>query len=128
MAKVNGFIKLDRQLVRSDVWASLSPGATKLLVEIWSHYNGKNNGSITYGLAQGMRCLRCSKRTAIRRFAELREAELIESNVKGSFAHKTGARKGTATTWRITCLPNTMAAATARSPANGATRPSVEKK
>src|SRR5262244_963539 len=100
-----GFLKLERALVRSWHGDGLSSDAVKLLIDMASWHNGRNNGAISYGLADAVRCLRCSKRTAIRCFAELREAGLIEATQKGSYTHRNGARKGTATLWRLTFLP-----------------------
>jgi len=99
--KVNGFIKLERDLVRSDRWQSLSVGARALLIEIWSWHNGSNNGSIRYGVRQAKESLRCSDPTALKWFKELETAHLIEAVERGGFRWKTGAREGRATAWRI---------------------------
>jgi hypothetical protein len=100
--KVNGFIKLERDLVRSERWHGLSIGARALLIEIWSWHNGKNNGAIRYGVRQAQADLHCTHRTARRWFRELEDAGLIEVVERGGFRWKTGAREGRATAWRIT--------------------------
>ncbi len=100
----SGFIRLDHDLVRGETWASLSSHASRLLIGIWSLYNGRNNGQLRHGVAQATRLLHCSRSTAMRIFAELEAAELIEVVERGSFAYKNGARKGTATAWRLTFL------------------------
>lgn len=102
MAKGNGFIGIEHDLVRSQVWRDLSSNATRLLIDIWDQYNGRNNGDVPYSVAQAVQCLHCSKSTAIRTFAELREATLIERMHKGSFA--AGDRKGESSKWRLTFL------------------------
>lgn len=106
MKKSNGFIKLDRFLWQSDQWRNLSVNAQITTVDIWARFNGRNNGQIVYDLRDAIARLHCSKRTAIRMLAELQDAGLIEATVKGSFQYKTGARKGTATEWRLTFLPS----------------------
>ena len=104
MTNCNGFIRLDHSVVRSETWAGLSPRATRLIIGIWNQYNGKNNGDLRFGNAHAVRLLRCSASTAVRTFAELKEAGLIECVQRSSFADKAGSRKGMATTWRITVL------------------------
>ena len=103
--KNNGFIKLDHYLVRSESWAGLSSHATRLLIAIWDQFDGRNNGRLRFGLSQGVQVLHCGRDTAIRTFAELQDAGLIEVVDKGSFIHKNGARKGMATAWRLKFLP-----------------------
>ena len=108
------YIQLDHELVRCEVWAGLSANAVKLLIGIWDQYNGHNNGELRYSQKQAIRLLRCSPRTAVRAFAELQDAGLIEVVEKGSFAHKDSARKGMATTWRITAIKPTEKSAVRR--------------
>ena len=102
----NGFIRLERADWNSDQWRALTANARVVLVDIQSAFTGRNNGRLVYGLAHTVACLRCSKRTAIRTLAELRDAGLIEATTPGSFSHKAGARKGVATEWRLTYLPS----------------------
>ena len=102
--KSNGFVRLDRQLWQSDDWRALSVNAQVAIIDMWAWFNGRNNGQISYGLRDAMARLHCSKSTALRVFAELQNAHLIEAVIKGSFDHKKGARKGMATKWRLTFL------------------------
>jgi hypothetical protein len=102
MTKVKGgFIKLERDLVRNETWQNLSAGARALLIEIWSWHNGKNNGSVRYSVRQAEASLRCTRKTAIKRFRELEDARLIEATERGGFRWKAGACEGRATAWRI---------------------------
>jgi len=101
-AATNGFIKLDRDLVRSDRWQGLSVGARALLIEVWSWHNGSNNGNIRYGVRQAETSLKCTRPTALKWFRELESAALIEVVERGGFRWKTGAREGRVTAWRIT--------------------------
>lgn len=113
--KYNGFIRLEHDLVRGEVWAGLSANATRLLIGIWDQYNGHNNGFLPYGTEQAMRLLRCSTSTAKRTFAELKDAGLIIAVKKGSFARKDQARKGEVTEWEITALKSNVNRSTSRS-------------
>ena len=106
----NGFIRVEREDWQSDQWRSLSGNARVLLIDIQCGYTGRNNGHLVYGLAHAIACLRCSKSTAVRIFAELKDAGLIEVTKLGSFSHKAGARKGEASQWRLTYLPPTKGA------------------
>ncbi len=90
-AKINGFIKLDREFVQSEKWQTLSAAARSLLIEIWALYNGYNNGDIPYGIRQAAKSLGCGKSTAMRKFAELEQAGLIEATRKASFTLKHAA-------------------------------------
>ena len=106
-AKPKGFVKLDRDLLYSEPFAELSSNGTRLLIAIMAGYNGHNNGSVRYGVAQAARWLHCGKSTAVRTFAELRAAGLIEPTERGSFIDKSRAQKGMATAWRFPFLkPN----------------------
>ena len=107
---MSGFLKLPNKLIRSEQYAELSSNAVKLLIHMAGFHNGKNNGSIRYGVAQAMRLLGCSKPTACNCFAELRTAGLIEATKPASFSHKDGARQGLATAWRLTFISATSAA------------------
>ena len=49
--KNKGFVKLDHDLVRGPEWRGLSGDAAKVLIDILDQYNGRNNGSIHYGVA-----------------------------------------------------------------------------
>ena len=102
--KNKGFIKIDHDLVRGPEWRGLSGDAAKVLIDILDQYNGRNNGSIHYGIRHAIRCLNCSKKTAIRRLSELRDAGLIVATEKAMFTHKVDARKGITTAWRLTFL------------------------
>lgn len=100
----NGFVKLDRELLYGEAFAELSSNATRLLIGILYYFNGRNNGSIRYGIAQATRWLHCGRSTAVRAFAELRDAGLIEVTERASFHDKTQARKGISTAWRLPFL------------------------
>lgn len=101
-----GFIRLDHELVRSERWQALTANATRLLIDIWSRYNGRNNGAIRYAIRDAETLLHCSRRTAIRTFAELSEVGLIEARERGGFRYRGhDTWQGVATAWRITTIP-----------------------
>lgn len=104
MSAPNGFIRIERDLWRSPEVGNLSPPARLLLVELLYRHTGKNNGQISMSWLEAMSTLQCSRRTVARKFAELHEAGLIETTVKGSFDHKDGARKGTCNQYRLICV------------------------
>jgi hypothetical protein len=101
-----GFLRLPHDLIRSERFALLSANAVKLVIHMAAFHNGRNNGSIRYGVAQAMVLLGCSKPTACKCFAELRDAGLIEPTERASFYNKDGARHGKATAWRLTFVTN----------------------
>ncbi len=103
-SKNKGFVKLDHDLVRGPEWRGLSGDAAKVLIDILDQYNGRNNGSIHFGIRQAMRCLNCSKRTARRRLRELQDVGLIVATERTAFTNKVAARKGITTAWRVTFL------------------------
>jgi hypothetical protein len=101
---MSGFLKLQNDFIRSERFTALSANSVKLLIHMAGFHNGRNNGSIRYGVAQAMTLLGCSKPTACHCFAELREAGLIEPTERASFYNKDGARHGKATAWRLTFI------------------------
>ena len=102
--KYNGFIRLEHDVVRSEAWAGLSGDATRLLIAILDRFNGYNNGRLHYGVTEAMKLLHSSRSSALRRFAELRKAEMIECTIPGSFANKEGARLGMSNAWHVPFL------------------------
>ena len=104
MRKANGYLSLDHDFIRSDAMSSLSARGQVLVFVMADRYNGRNNGRIPYSVKEAMERLHCSKSTAIRTLQELKAAGLIAPVEKGSFTHKNGARKGTATTWQLNFL------------------------
>ena len=100
--KYKGFIRLEHDLVRSEVWAGLSANATRLLIGIWDQYNGHNNGEIVMSVRQAAKLINCNKNTAAKTIKELEGKGWIRQSTQGSFSQKTNK---TASTWRITNQP-----------------------
>ncbi len=101
MTEVNGFIKLPRDLVRSDKWLAAPGKARLVLIDMWSFHNGKNNGGIAYSARRAMKAAGCSPNTAVKSLKFLQDAGWIEAVQRGGFEWKAGAKQGRATTWRI---------------------------
>ena len=98
---VERFIALPHALVNSDQWRAVSPGARCLLLEIWTRFNGKNNGEISFSQREAEAALRCSPKMAVKWFGELQNNSLIVATRRGSFNQKAGPKANPATTWRI---------------------------
>ena len=104
--KVNGFMRLDHDFVRSAKIKAISANGKALILAMADRYNGFNNGSILFGVREVAEWLHSSKSTALRTLAELKDAGLIEPVELGSFNLKAGSRKGAATTWRLNFIPS----------------------
>ncbi len=95
------FVQLRHWLLKSPAYRSLSLPARCLLVEVWTRYNGQNNGEISYGVREGKKALGVGKNTAHRSFVELEDKGFLKARRRGSFHWKGGK----ATEWEITALP-----------------------
>lgn len=99
----NGFILIERDMIRSVAWQSLSPKAGWVLIDMWSRHNGKNNGAIPYGLGDAQKLLGCGRSTAVGLLHELEDKGFIVAVRRGSFNVKSG--KARRTVWRLTMEP-----------------------
>ena len=97
-----GFIKLGRELLQSEDFVALSANAKALFVGVAGRFNGRNNGSIPFGVREAERWLHCGRATACRVFKELEAAGFIEAVERGAFNLKAEAGQGKSTRWRIT--------------------------
>ena len=82
------FVALERYIMRSDAWRSLSPTEQAVYLQFGYHYNGANNGSIrvsTRMLADG---LGIGKTTACRCIKVLAERGFIDCVTPGYFSLK----------------------------------------
>ena len=108
----NRFVKLDHDLMRTEAWRVLSPGAICLLLEIWARHNGRNNGEIVYSNRQAQRRFGCSSKRAVKWFAELEDKGFIVAVQRGSFNYRAGALATRASRWRLTMEPSKGSQAT----------------
>jgi hypothetical protein len=89
---------------KSPAYRSLSCYARCVLEELLFVYNGQNNGSIPGSVRFLKERLNAGTDQVRRALAELVEKGFVRATLKGGFNHKTGARKGEATTWHVTLL------------------------
>lgn len=85
-------------------WASLSPAAAKLLVDMASLVNGRNNGAIPYSVPEAARLLRCDRGEAAAVFRELEHFGFIAST-GAARGRGDGAGRGSPRTWTISLWP-----------------------
>jgi biotin operon repressor len=94
------FIALERYLIASPAWQSLSPVGRCAFLELLLIYNGSNNGRIALSARTLAKRLRISRATATRAIEQLEDRGFIETTRRGGFNLKTGVRR--ATEWRLT--------------------------
>jgi hypothetical protein len=82
------WVRLAFYLIDSPAWRDLDPTARALYVELKRRFNGKNNGSIGYGIRQAADNLRVGKSTAARAFQSLKEHGFIIPALEGTFNRK----------------------------------------
>jgi len=96
------FIAMERYMLESHAWQSLSLPARCALIEMLSIYNGRNNGCIGQSARMLAESLHISRATANRALRELTDKGFIEAVKAGGFSMKSGPR---ATEWRLTMHP-----------------------
>lgn len=98
-SRTNGdFVMLERSLLRSAAYRSLTPAARAVLVEILNRYYGHNNGQIGLSVRSAAETCKIGKNTANRAFHELVEKGFIVCVTPGGFSRKTRH----AAEWRVT--------------------------
>ena len=99
--QLSSFVALERYLLDSAAWKSLSCVARAAFIEIGNLYSGANNGRIALSARTLAERINVSRATATRAFTELGDKGFIEAVRPGGFNIKTGAKR--ATEWRLTC-------------------------
>lgn len=97
---LKNFIALEKYMLASPAWTSLSPNARCAFIELLSKYNGRNNGRIGLSGRSLAEHLHISRATAARALNELTDRGFIEVARKCGFNQKSGV--GRATEWRVT--------------------------
>jgi Helix-turn-helix domain len=92
------FVKLDRVLLHTPAYGSLTTQARAVLVELYDRYKGYNNGCIGLSVRSAAEHCNIAKDTANRALRELVEKGFIECVTPGGFSRKTPH----ATEWRLT--------------------------
>ncbi len=98
MSSVVRHVRLYHWLLDCPAWRALSPGASRLLIEVWKRHNGQNNGQISYSVREAAVALGCTRNTASKRFHELEDKGFLKTRRRGSFDCKVRH----ATTWEVT--------------------------
>ncbi len=99
--KLSPFVALERYMLKSPAWQSLSPVARSAFIELGMVYDGGNNGRIAMSARTLAERLPISRATATRALAELTEKGFLDPVRLGGFNIKSGAKR--ATEWRMTC-------------------------
>ena len=85
---LSDFVAIERYIMRSTAWRSLTPVARAVYSEVGFHYTGENNGRIVIS-ARGMAAsLGISKDTAGRALLVLEDHGFIETVKRGAFTMK----------------------------------------
>jgi hypothetical protein len=98
--QLSSFVALERYMLHSPAWKSLSPPARCAFLELCNLYNGSNNGRIALSARTLSELLSVSRATAGRAFKDLTNRGFIEAVRQGGFNVKTGTRRSTE--WRLT--------------------------
>ncbi|MEQ9639922.1 MAG: hypothetical protein RIM84_07850 [Alphaproteobacteria bacterium] len=100
------FLMVPHDLLNSPRWLAASPGARCLFLDIWTRFNGRNNGAIPYSQQETVSKFGCGQHRAIKWFTELQSnghgRPLIRCTSKAKFAYdENGNRIGNARLWEI---------------------------
>lgn len=85
---LSDFVAIERYIMRSVAWRSLTPVARAVYSEIGYHYTGDNNGKIVISVRGIAASLGISKDTAGRALLILEERGFIETVKRGAFTMK----------------------------------------
>lgn len=84
-SKTGRFLRIPYEVLKSPSYASLSPYAVKLLVDIAVQYNGRNNGDLVASISTLRNVGWNSSATLARCLQELMEAGMIQKTRQGGF-------------------------------------------
>lgn len=90
------FMQLPYSMVQSDAWRSLSGPALKILIELYSRFNGKNNGLLSLSYADAAKKLALGHATIGRAFDELQVKGFVRLIKRGHWYGRKAAE------WAIT--------------------------
>jgi hypothetical protein len=90
------FMALPYAMVCSDAWRTLSGSALKVLIELYSRFNGRNNGQLCLSYASAAKGLRIGHATIKRAFDELQAKGFIRLVKRGHWYGRKAAE------WAIT--------------------------
>lgn len=95
------FIAIERYVLKSPAWHSLSLAARASYLVLLDIYNGTNNGLIALSAKGLAKKLPIGRSRASQALTELEEKGFIDALRNGGFNMKSGARR--ATEWRLNC-------------------------
>ena len=98
--QLSPFVALERYMLNSMAWRSLTLAARSAYIELSNLYDGGNNGTIALSARTLAERLPISRVTATRALAELADRGFIEAVRHGGFNIKSGVRRSTE--WRLT--------------------------
>jgi hypothetical protein len=96
------FVMLQKYMIRSDAWRSLSAGAVAAYVELACRYDGLNNGRLHLSAREQAAARNCSHRAAANYMNELIEKGFVEIVRASGFNMKDRRRQ--ATEYRLTAF------------------------
>jgi hypothetical protein len=98
--KRRSFVMLERYMIMSTAWRSLSGEAIAAFVELSNRYNGTNNGSLHLSTRELALIRNCSQRTAAGALSELARKGFVEAVKPSGFNVKDRRRQ--AAEYRLT--------------------------
>src|SRR5689334_22647759 len=87
-------------MLRHIAFRTLSGAAVRVLLELWSRHNGRNNGDLWLAYRDAHSLLKMNKAATARAFSELQTRGFIVRTSRGSRAKHVAPR------WRLTMLAN----------------------
>ena len=99
--QLSSFIALERYMLKSPAWQSLTLPAKCAFIELGMLYDGTNNGRLAMSARTLAERLSISRATATRALAELTSKGFLDVVRQGGFNIKSGVKR--ATEWRMTC-------------------------
>lgn len=98
--KDGGTVVIQRRLLKSDAYLSLSAQAKALLHQMHTYWTPRE--AVGFGVREAEQSIPCSRRLAMRAFKELQEAGFIVMVEESLFCSRTQSKTRT---WRLTWMP-----------------------
>lgn len=98
--KRGGVITIQRRIIESDSYRSLSHAARCLMVELQTQW--RNDRPVAFGTREAANKLNCDRRVAMKAFKELHKSGFILLEDEALFNSRNGSK---ARTWILTWLP-----------------------
>jgi hypothetical protein len=100
MGSLGSFVAVERYIMQTIAWRSLTPNARASYLEVYYGYDGANNGRILLSSQMLADRINRDKSTAARALKELEQLGFIECQSKGGF----NCKLPHASEWRVTAL------------------------